>query len=82
MSRETDKMFLGQAVALAREGILAGRGGPFGCVIVRSGEVIGRGSNSVTSTNDPTAHAEIVAIREACVRLGDYQLAGCTLYAS
>lgn len=79
---ESDKMYLSQATDLAREGIRTGRGGPFGCVIVRNGEVIGQGSNAVTSTNDPTAHAEIVAIREACRRLGHHQLTECTLYAS
>ena len=60
----------------------AGRGGPFGCVIVRGGEIIGRGCNQVTSTNDPTAHAEIIAIREACAQLGTWQLPDCELYAS
>lgn len=60
----------------------AGRGGPFGCVIVRGGEIIGRGCNRVTSSNDPTAHAEIIAIREACAQLGTWQLPDCELYAS
>jgi guanine deaminase len=82
MITEKDSRYLRQAIALAREGIEAGRGGPFGCVVVRGEEVIGQGSNGVTSTNDPTAHAEIMAIRDACQRLGDYQLAGCTIYAS
>lgn len=82
MSTASDKAFLRQAIDLAREGIGGGSGGPFGCVIVRDGEVIGWGSNGVTSTNDPTAHAEVMAIRDACRRLGHYQLAGCTLYAS
>jgi len=71
-----------QAIELARQGVSAGLGGPFGCVIVRHGEVVGKGSNGVTSTNDPTAHAEIVAIRDACRRLGHYQLTDCVLYAS
>lgn len=60
----------------------AGRGGPFGCVIVRGREIIGRGCNQVTSTNDPTAHAEIIAIRQACAQLGTWQLPDCELYAS
>lgn len=75
-------MYLQQAIELARQGMDARKGGPFGCVIVRDGEVIGKGCNGVTSTNDPTAHAEIVAIRDACQHLGDYQLTGCTVYTS
>jgi guanine deaminase len=82
MSTEKDSLFLQQAIELARQGMDARKGGPFGCVIVRDGEVIGKGCNGVTSTNDPTAHAEIVAIRDACQRLGDYQLTGCTVYTS
>ena len=64
------------------EGVENGRGGPFGCVIVRDGVVVGKGCNGVTSTNDPTAHAEIVAIRDACQRLEDFQLTDCVVYAS
>jgi tRNA(Arg) A34 adenosine deaminase TadA len=60
----------------------SGRGGPFGCVIVRQGQVIARGNNRVTSTNDPTAHAEVTAIREACQKLGTFQLNDCELYTS
>ncbi len=71
-----------EAIQLAREGMTTGQGGPFGSVIVRDGEIIGRGCNMVTSTNDPTAHAEVVAIRDACTNLGTFQLDGCTLYAS
>lgn len=71
-----------EAIELAREGMTTGQGGPFGSVIVRDGEIIGRGCNMVTSTNDPTAHAEVVAIRDACQNLGTFQLDGCTLYAS
>lgn len=62
--------------------IQAGDGGPFGCVIVRGGEVIGRGHNMVLSTNDPTAHAEVVAIRNACKNLGNFQLDDCEVYCS
>jgi len=79
---KTDEDFIREAIALAREGMTTGQGGPFGCVIVRNGEVVGRGCNRVTSTNDPTAHAEVVAIRDACQQLGTFQLTGCTLYAS
>ncbi|MFN3874480.1 MAG: nucleoside deaminase [Flavobacteriales bacterium] len=78
----TDVRFLREAIALARQGMDRNDGGPFGCVIVKDGEVIGRGNNRVTSSNDPTAHAEVVAIREACQALGDFQLTGCTLYTS
>jgi guanine deaminase len=82
MITEKDLLFLRQAIDLAREGVEKGLGGPFGCVIVRDGEVVGKGCNGVTSTNDPTAHAEVVAIRDACQWLGDYQLTGCDVYAS
>lgn len=78
----SDEDYLREAIALARSGMERGDGGPFGCVIVKDGQVIGRGSNMVTSSNDPTAHAEVVAIRQACQVLGDFQLVGCTLYTS
>lgn len=71
-----------EAVRLAEDGMRAGRGGPFGCVVVRKGAIVGRGSNRVTSTNDPTAHAEVTAIREACSALHTFQLADCELYTS
>jgi len=74
--------FMQTAIDLALAGVAAGRGGPFGCVIVRQGQIVGRGANLVTSTNDPTAHAEVVAIRDACSRLGSFHLTGCELYAS
>jgi guanine deaminase len=77
-----DEHYLREAIALARVGMEGDQGGPFGCVIVKDGEVIARGNNLVTSTNDPTAHAEMVAIREACDHLGEFQLTGCTLYTS
>ncbi|MFD2570527.1 nucleoside deaminase [Spirosoma soli] len=77
-----DEYFLRAAIQLAREGMTTGQGGPFGAVIVRNGEIVGQGCNRVTSTNDPTAHAEVVAIRDACQKLGTFQLEGCTLYAS
>ncbi len=74
--------FMREAVQLAENGMRSGRGGPFGCVVVRRNEVVGRGSNRVTSTNDPTAHAEVVAIRDACTALGTFQLTDCELYTS
>lgn len=71
-----------EAIKLATDGMQSGRGGPFGCVIVRAGEIVGRGHNRVTSTNDPTAHAEVVAIRDACANLETFQLSDCELYTS
>src|SRR5258708_93366 len=82
MITDKDILYLRQAMDLAIEGVEKGLGGPFGCVIVRNGEVVGKGCNGVTSTNDPTAHAEIVAIRDACQRLGDFQLPDCDVYTS
>jgi tRNA(Arg) A34 adenosine deaminase TadA len=76
-----EERFMQQAIALAEASIDAG-GGPFGAVVVRDGEIIGRGSNRVTSHNDPTAHAEVEAIRDACRRIGDFQLKGCVLYVN
>lgn len=73
---------LREAIALARKGMSSNAGGPFGAVIVRKNRVIGRGWNQVTSTNDPTAHAEIIAIRDACRTLGTWSLVGCELYSS
>src|SRR5687767_8744744 len=71
-----------EAIRLSVEMMRAGKGGPFGAVVVRDGEIISRGWNQVTSTNDPTAHAEIVAIREACRKTGAFLLEGAELYAS
>ncbi|GAB4038299.1 nucleoside deaminase [Spirosoma jeollabukense] len=79
---DQDEYFLREAIELARTGMTNGQGGPFGAIIVRKGEIVGRGCNQVTSTNDPTAHAEVVAIRDACRNLGTFQLEDCTLYAS
>lgn len=70
------------AIEMAQQGMDSNEGGPFGCVIVKDGEIIGRGNNKVTSTNDPTAHAEVVAIRDACQKLGTFQLDGCIIYTS
>lgn len=74
--------FMEQAIQLAVENVRSGRGGPFAAVVVKNGQVIATGSNRVTSTNDPTAHAEVTAIREACRALNTFQLTGCDLYTS
>lgn len=74
--------FMRRAITLARQNMESGLGGPVGAVIVRDGQIVGEGVNRVIPTNDPTAHAEIVAIRDACARLGRYALQGCTMYTS
>lgn len=79
---DQDLKFLRTAIRLAGSRSLAGHGGPFGAVIVENGAVVSRGWNRVTSTNDPTAHAEMVAIRRACRKLGKFNLSGCVLYTS
>lgn len=76
------KKYMDEAIALSRRCLATGKGGPFGAVVVKDGEIIGRGSNSVTLLNDPTAHAEVMAIREACQHLGRFQLEGCEIYTS
>ena len=82
MSTHSDELdFLGEALRLAEANVREG-GGPFGAVVVRDGTIVATGVNRVTASVDPTAHAEIVAIREACRRLGSFQLTGCTIYAS
>ena len=77
-----DETFMRRAIELAQKGVDENLGGPFGCVVVKDGQIIGEGSNQVTSTNDPTAHAEIVAVREACRNLDSFQLDGCVIYTS
>jgi len=77
-----DKEFMMKAIALSRKGMNSNAGGPFGAIVVKDGKIIGEGFNQVTSTNDPTAHAEIIAIREATRKLKDFQLSGCTIYTS
>jgi tRNA(Arg) A34 adenosine deaminase TadA len=79
---EGNPIFMQKAIALATENVVSGAGGPFGAVVVRNGEIIATGVNQVTSANDPTAHAEVVAIRAACQALGDFQLTGCVVYTS
>ncbi len=80
---EEDKLFMREAIDMSLKGMRSGDGGPFGCVIVNeNGVIIGRGNNKVTSSNDPTAHAEVVAIRDACQNIGHFQLDNCTIYTS
>jgi tRNA(Arg) A34 adenosine deaminase TadA len=78
----SQKTFMNMAIELSLEGMNTGQGGPFGCVIVKEGKVVGKGCNTVSSTNDPTAHAEIVAIKDACKNLNTFQLKGCEIYTS
>lgn len=77
-----DNPFMARAIQLSVDNVLSGRGGPFGAVIVKDGTIVAEGANRVTSTNDPTAHAEVVAIREACRKMGSFELRNCELYAS
>ena len=79
---ETQKKFMREAIRLSIENVQSGNGGPFGTVIVKNGKIIASGINKVTQSNDPTAHAEIVAIRSACETLGTFQLVGCEIYCS
>jgi guanine deaminase len=79
---QTENDFMQLAIRLATENVRSGAGGPFGAVVVKDGEIVSTGVNSVTSANDPTAHAEVNAIRDACRALGTFQLPGCMLYTS
>jgi len=80
MTRE--EKFMQKAIQLSFDGMVNNEGGPFGCVVVKGDEVVGTGYNKVSSTNDPTAHAEVVAIRDACKNLGTFQLDDCEIYTS
>ena len=80
--KEQAEKFMRHAIALGRNGMEAGDGGPFGAIIVKNGNIIGEGWNHVLSSNDPTAHGEIVAIRDASKRIQSYDLSGCDLYTS
>jgi guanine deaminase len=77
-----DMDFLKIAIDMARQGISSNRGGPFGAIVVQDDEIIGRGCNQVTSSHDPTAHAEIVAIRHACNNIKSFQLKNCSIYST
>lgn len=74
--------FMERAIEKSIQGVLKNEGGPFGCIIVKDGQIIGSANNRVTSTNDPTAHAEIMAIRDACQKLNSFQLEDCIIYTS
>ena len=80
MTRE--EKFMQEAIQLSHSGMANNEGGPFGCIIVKGDEIVGRGNNKVSSTNDPTAHAEVTAIRDACKNLGSFQLDDCEIYTS
>ena len=79
---ELDKYFLQKTIDLAIKNIHEGKGGPFAALIVKDNQIVAEGTNLVTSANDPTAHAEITAIRKACEQFGHFQLEGCTIYSS
>lgn len=79
---EREKKFMAMAVELSKRGMLNGDGGPFGSIVVRGEEVVGEGWNQVLKYNDPTAHAEVVAIRDACTKLQNFQLNDCEIYTS
>lgn len=76
------EVFMRRAIELARQGMNQGAGGPFGAVIVRAGTIVGEGWNRVLATNDPTAHGEVTAIRDACVKLGTFSLEGCEIHTT
>lgn len=80
--RENPNPYMQRAIELALENVRSDRGGPFAAVVVKDGAIIAEGANRVTSANDPTAHAEVVAIREACRALGHFQLTGCDIYTT
>ena len=82
MSIDQQKKFMREAIRLSMENVQLGNGGPFGAVVVKNGKIIATAVNAVTKSNDPTAHAEIVAIRNACATLNSFQLDGCDIYCS
>ncbi len=82
MEKDKKREFMSKAIVLAEGNVKTLKGGPFGAVVVKDGEIVGRGSNQVTVNNDPTAHAEVVAIRDAAKNLGTFDLSGCEIYSS
>jgi guanine deaminase len=82
LTANMNNLFMERAIQLAVENVRSGQGGPFGAVIVKEGNTVAEGANQVTATNDPTAHAEVLAIRQACRKLGLFELKGCELYTS
>ncbi len=82
MTKNPHLHYLQMAIELAQKSVKSGKGGPFGAVIVKDGKVLAKAHNTVTPSNDPTAHAEVNAIRKACKKLKDFELKGCTIYAS
>jgi len=82
MTESEEIKFMQEAIKLSVTNVEEGKGGPFGAIVVKDGKIIARGANSVTATNDPTAHAEVVAIRNACNTLQTFQLDGCDIYTS
>jgi guanine deaminase len=82
MPDSADSRCMERAIQLSLENVRSGRGGPFAAVVAKDGEIIAEAANCVTATNDPTAHAEIVAIREACRKLGHFELTGCDIYTT
>jgi guanine deaminase len=82
MASQMEDRFMRRAIELSVENVRSGRGGPFAALVVKDGEIIATGTNLVTASFDPTAHAEVVAIREACRELGQFQLSGCEIYTS
>ena len=82
MGQDSHNLYMQRAAEISRQKMLAGEGGPFGAVVVRDDSILGEGWNRVTSTADPTAHAEIVAIRDACSRVGSFTLEGALIYTS
>jgi guanine deaminase len=84
MKNETQNStgFLNKSIEISKQNMLTNKGGPFGAVIVKNGQIVSEGSNLVTSTNDPTAHAEVTAIRNACKNLNTFDLSGCEIYSS
>jgi guanine deaminase len=82
MASQREDTLMRRAIELSIENVRSGRGGPFAALVVKDGEIISTGTNLVTTTCDPTAHAEVVAIRQACGKLGQFQLSGCEIYSS